>query len=75
QKRDGSKKSSLFVRVLAFFNKQEFITLGNPLFTRLSDPLQECPFNARRVPLNASQFSKNQQLLPYFRAIFSSPKP
>jgi len=32
----------------------------NPLFTRLSDPLQECPFNARRVPLNALQFSKKQ---------------
>jgi len=34
------------------------------LFITVSDPLQECPKNARRVPLNALQISKNQQLRP-----------
>ena len=38
----------------------------SPLFTRVSDPVQECPFYARRVPLNASQFSKKRQLRRFF---------
>jgi len=29
-------------------------------------PLQECPFNAHKVPLNGSQFSKKQQLRRFF---------
>jgi len=46
----------------------------NHLFTRLSDPLQECPFNARRVPLKGYQFSKNWQFTTPFWPIFASPK-
>jgi len=42
----------------------------NPLFTRLSDPLQKYPKNARRVPLNAPHFSKNWQLRPPFLGYF-----
>ncbi len=38
----------------------------NPLFAGLSGPLQECPLNARKVPLNASQFSKKRQLRRFF---------
>jgi hypothetical protein len=53
KKRDENDKSPLF----AFLN---------PLFTKLSDPLQECPFNARRVPLKGHQFSKNRQLRRFF---------
>jgi len=41
-----------------------------PLFTRLSDPLQACPFNARRVPLNALQFSKKRGITTFFLAFF-----
>jgi len=52
----GITKALYLETLLVFFSKQEFISHGNPLFTRLSDPLQEYPFNARRVPLNASQF-------------------
>jgi len=47
-----------------------FTSLKNPLFTGLSSPLQEYPKNARRVPLNALQFSKNWQLRPLFLAYF-----
>ena len=38
------------------------------------DPLQECPFNARREPLNASQFSKIGNYDPCFWLIFTSSK-
>ena len=52
--------------LLVFFSKQEFISPGNTFFIRLSDPLQEYPKNARRVPLNVSQFSKNRQIRRFF---------
>jgi len=60
-----------------------------PLFTRLSGPLQECPLNARRVPLpafastsfGASIFEKPVLVKagigsydPCFWPIFASPK-
>ena len=44
------------------------------LFIRVSDPLQECPLNARRVPSKAPQFSKNWQLRPPFLAYFYLPQ-
>ena len=37
-------------------------------------PPQECSKNARRVPLNALQISKNQQLRPPFLAYFYLPE-
>ncbi|MEA2087191.1 MAG: hypothetical protein U9O91_03735, partial [Candidatus Caldatribacteriota bacterium] len=48
--------------------------IEKPLFTRLSDPLQECPKNARRMPLNASQFSKKRQFTTLFLGYFHLPK-
>jgi hypothetical protein len=69
----GNDKSPLFVSVLAFFRKYEFITTGNPLFIRLSDPLQECPFNARRVPLRGPQFSKKGNYDPFFGLFLPPP--
>jgi hypothetical protein len=37
-----------------------------PFIYKTFRSLQECPFNARRVPLNVPQFSKNWQLRPCF---------
>jgi len=45
-----------------------------PLFIRVLDPLQECPKYARRVPLNALQFSKKGSYDPCFWPIFASSK-
>ena len=61
---------------LSLFNKEQ-VTVLSPIYPPLKpfiykafDPLQECSFNARRVPLNAPQFSKNWQLRPPFFAYF-----
>jgi len=56
----GITKALYLETLLVFFSKQEFISPGNTLFIRLSDPLQGCPKNARRVPLNGPQFSKKR---------------
>jgi len=41
------------------------------LYYKAFYPLQECPLNARRVPLNASQFSKKGNYDPHFLPIFT----
>ena len=50
---------------------RKFTVPRNPLFARLSDPPQECPFYARRVPLNTLQFSKKSRFDPHFWSIFT----
>jgi len=51
-----------------------FFVPQNLLFTRLSDLLQECPFNARRVSLNALQFSEKRGITTLFSAFFNFPE-
>ena len=58
----GITKALYLETLLVFFSKQEFISPGNTLFIRLSDHLQECPKNSRKMPLNARKNLKNRAI-------------